>query len=57
GAGGQRQVHGPDGRAVRRVHHRDVASASQRPCGRRPLGEPGEARRNVPQCRHRPLRI
>ncbi|CAA9327854.1 MAG: hypothetical protein AVDCRST_MAG93-6054, partial [uncultured Chloroflexia bacterium] len=29
GAGGQRQVHGPDGRAVRRVHHRDVASVSQ----------------------------
>jgi hypothetical protein len=35
GAGSRGQVHGEDGRTLCGFHHRDVASASQRPCGRR----------------------
>jgi hypothetical protein len=36
GPGSQRQVHGADRRAVRCIYYRDVASASQKPCGRWP---------------------
>ena len=42
GPGSQQQVHGEHEGSVRHVDDRDVASASQEPCGRWPRSDPGE---------------